>query len=233
MFCIEIAGLPIGIENQYPDVRRLCREYIVSVPDPVFTVCASKEEITEERNGDMRFSEGYCECLCLYRKICCRLARYDAFLMHAAVVAVDGEAYAFAAPSGVGKTTHLRLWLEEFGDRSQVVNGDKPIFRVIDGVLYACGTPWNGKERLGNQIMRPVRAVCFLERGEKNQIRALEQNEVNRRIFSQILIPKDEEDFDYFWPLLEKMTASVKFYLMKCNRELEAARMAYDTMRRG
>lgn len=232
MFCIEIAGIPIGLDNRYPNVRHLCSEYVVS-GEPAFTVCASEEEILEEQNGDMRFSAGYCEGLCLYRKICCRLAEYDAFLMHSAVVAVDGEAYAFAAPSGVGKTTHIRLWLEVFGERAEVVNGDKPIFRFMDRRLYACGTPWNGKEAMGKKIMRPVRAVCFLERGEENRIRPMTKEEISRRIFSQILIPKEEEEFNYFWPLLEKLTGAVRFYLMQCSREPEAARMAYDIMRRG
>ena len=50
------------------------------------------------RAGGQGPSRGYCESLCLYRQICRRLPFYDAFLMHASVVAVDGEAYAFAAP---------------------------------------------------------------------------------------------------------------------------------------
>lgn len=232
MFCIEIAGIPIGIENQYPGVQRLCGEYIVEAEHPAFTVRVSDEEISEEQGGDESFSRSYCESLCLYRKICCHLARYDAFLMHAAVVAVDERAYVFAAPSGVGKTTHLRLWLEQFGGRAQVINGDKPVFRFLDGVLYACGTPWNGKEGLGSNIMRPVQAVCFLEQGETNRIRLLEKQEISRRIFSQVLIPKEEEEFDCFWRLLEKFTSSARFYLMYCNRESDAARLAYDTMRR-
>ena len=114
---------------------------------PAFTVRASEREIRAEQGGRTGPSRGYCESLCLYRQICRRLPFYDAFLMHASVVAVDGEAYAFAAPSGTGKTTHTRLWLQQFGSRAQVVNGDKPVFRFVGGALYACGTPWRGKGR--------------------------------------------------------------------------------------
>ncbi|HIX58415.1 MAG TPA: hypothetical protein IAA45_01690 [Candidatus Blautia gallistercoris] len=160
------------------------------------------------------------------------LTKYDAFLLHSAVVAVDGKAYAFAAPSGVGKTTHTQLWLRLFGERAQMVNGDKPIFRFMDGVLYACGTPWQGKEELGNNIMRPVQAICFLEQSTENQIYSLNAKEVSRRIFSQILIPKEETEFDRFWKLLEKLLAAVDFYLLCCNRDLEAAQLAYQSMRR-
>lgn len=231
MFCIKIADIPIGINNRYPYVRHLCREFEVTEA-PAFSVSVTEEEISEEQNGEKRFSRGYCESLCVYRKICCRLARYDAFLMHSAVIAVDGAAYVFAAPSGTGKTTHIRLWLEAFGDRARVINGDKPVFRFKDGVLHACGTPWQGKERMGCNEMCPVQAVCFLEQSCENRIRRLGVEEVNGRIFHQILIPKEEQDFTCFWPLLEKLVTATDFYLLQCNREPEAALMAYQTIRR-
>lgn len=232
MFCIKIANIPIGIDNQYPYIHYLCREYIETKEDPVFTVSVSEEEIIQEQGGDVRFSKGYCEGLCIYRKICYALVKYDAFLMHSAVVSVDGMGYVFAAPSGVGKTTHIRLWLEVFKEKVQVINGDKPIFRFIDGVLYACGTPWQGKENLGSNRMCPVQGICFLEQSSENRIRSLNVSEASRYIFSQLLIPKEKQDFEYFWMLLEKMMASTKFYLLQCTPKAEAARLAYKTMRR-
>lgn len=231
MFCIKLAGIPIGIDNRYAYVRRLCAGY-ETAGRPAFTVRASEREIWAEQGGRTGPSRGYCESLCLYRQICRRLPFYDAFLMHASVVAVDGEAYAFAAPSGTGKTTHTRLWLQQFGSRAQVVNGDKPVFRFMDGALYACGTPWRGKEGLGGNIMRPVRAICFLEQSPTNSIRPLGGEEVCRRIFHQLLFPASEQELDRLWPLLERLLAGTAFYLLQCNREPEAAQLAYESMRR-
>lgn len=231
MFCIEIAGIRIGIDNQYPNVRRLCEGYETERA-PMFTVRVTEEEICAEQKGDSRFSPGYCESLCIYRQICCKLVHYDAFLMHSSVIAVDSMAYAFAAPSGTGKTTHTQLWLQQFGSRAQVINGDKPVYRFLDQRLYACGTPWQGKEHMGNNLICPVQAICFLEQSPKNEIRPLQVKEVNSRIFRQILIPKDEQDFERFWPLLERLVTSVDFYLLKCNMEPEAAQLAYQIMRR-
>lgn len=232
MFCIKIADIPIGIENRYPYVRRLCGGYETETEKPAFTVSVTEEEIRKEQDGESCFSEGYCESLCIYRKICYALIRYDAFLMHSAVIAMDQEAYVFTAPSGVGKTTHIRLWQNRFGSRVQVINGDKPIYRFIGDKLYACGTPWRGKEYLGNNMMCPVRAFCFLKQGTENHIRELSVSEVSRRIFSQILLPPDKEDFDRFWLLLERMVTSESFYELECNRQPEAAVLAYETMRR-
>lgn len=157
---------------------------------------------------------------------------YDAFLMHSAVISMEDVAYVFAAPSGVGKTTHIVRWMERFWDKAQILNGDKPMFRFIDGILYACGTPWKGKENLGCNIMRPVQAVCFLEQNVKNSIRSLDIAEISNRIFQQILLPVEEDNFEHFWKLLEKMIETIDFYLLQCNQDLEAAQIAYDAMRR-
>ena len=232
MFCIKIAGIPIGIDNRESYIERLCDGYEIEGETPDFTVHATEQEVRNAWEHNCRFSYGYLESLCLYQKICLQLARYQAFLMHAAVVAVDGKAYVFTAPSGTGKTTHIRLWLELLGERAQVLNGDKPLFRFVDGTLYACGTPWQGKEHMGENMMRPVQAVCFLEQGPENHIRSLSVSEVTRRIFHQLLLPKNEEELDRYWALLEKMLDTIPFYLLQCNRDLEAARLSYETMRR-
>ena len=197
MFCIEIAGIPIGIDNRYKYIKQHCRGYEIEGKEPDFTVSVTEEEIEKAQNPEKPRSKGYVESLCLYRKIGLRLAKYQTFLMHSAVVTVDGKAYAFTAPSG----------------------------------LYACGTPWQGKEHMGENIMRPVQGICFLEQSPENRIRPLSASEVTWKIFRQLLIPEEEEELDRYWVLLEKMLDTVPFYLLECNRELEAARLSYETMR--
>lgn len=180
--------------------------------------------------GAWNYSPQYCESVCLYRSLCLKLIEYDAFLMHAAAVELDGEAYLFAAKSGVGKTTHAKLWLREFSGRARVINGDKPVCRFLDGKLYACGTPWCGKEGLGANVMVPVKAICFLERAADNRIRRMEESEVIGRIFHQLLMPREEDAMERFLDMIDRMLASVEWFAMQCNTEKEAARTAYEGM---
>ena len=135
MFCVQIAGVLVAIENRYAFTERLCADYIVDVsPDEcAFSVSATPKEIAAENNDEGAFSPAYCESLALYRKMCTRLLDYDAFLFHAAVVSYAGRGYAFAAKSGTGKSTHVAQWMHALGDRVAVVNGDKPILRWWGG----------------------------------------------------------------------------------------------------
>ena len=238
-FCIKLAGVVIGVEHRYEYVRQLYAAYIVEGQKPAFTVSTTEKEILVELNFSMGLygkeacpPKEYFESQCLYAKIGAGLARYDGLMMHAAVVAVDGKAYVFTAPSGTGKTTHISLWLNHFETRAQVVNGDKPVLRFIDGVLYACGSPWQGSENWGNNIMCPVMGICFLEQARDNSICPLVKEDVIRRLLPQVYRPRKQEDFDSVWLVLDRLVTTADFYLLKCNRDPEAARLSYLTMRR-
>ncbi|MDO5436111.1 MAG: hypothetical protein Q4G19_07055 [Clostridia bacterium] len=232
MFCVRIADVVIGIDHRYECIREFCRDYLAENADPAFTVSVSNAEIMDQiRASDC--SRGYAESLCIFRKICLRLVRYDAFLMHCAVVAVDGTAYAFAAPSGTGKTTHICLWRELLGDRVTVVNGDKPVLRFAGERLMAFGTPWQGKENYGSNVSYPLGGICFLEQGTENAIRKTDMQEVLPRAFRQLLLPKDGETMDLFLDLAERMLKTVPCYVMRCTISTEAAELAYRTMKEG
>lgn len=233
MFHIKIANVVVGIDNRYRYIEWLCRGYIVTNETPAFTVCAERCELKREMTGlplmERLRSRGYFEGNCLYRKLCLGLVNYNAFLMHSAVIEVDGQAFAFAAKSGTGKSTHIRLWRKRFGREVHIINGDKPIYRFIDGQFYACGTPWRGKEGWGRNAIAPLKALCFLEQGPKNQIERLTPAEVMPRLFHQLLLPKEPERMDRFLSLVDRMLETTPCYLLRCDMTPAAA----ETARRG
>lgn len=231
MFRIKIAGLCVEIDNKYNRVMHLCKDYLTT-DTPDFTVRATEEDIiAEQRQSDVHCTKSYCESICVYREIAKRLPDYHAFLLHSAVIQVDDVCYAFAARSGTGKSTHTGLWLKHFGDRAQFVNGDKPILRWIDGKLYACGTPWNGKEGFGNNVMCPLQAVCFLDRGETNSIAPASAEDALHRVSKQILMPQEPAKLIAFLDDLERMLREIPTYVLKCNISDEAVTVAYEAMR--
>ena len=229
MFTMEIAGVPIGVYNRFPDVEGLCRNYLTD-RQPAFTVSVTDEEIRREQQlaGE---PNGFDEELCLYRHIALRMMEYDAFLMHAAVIAVDGDGVAFAARSGTGKTTRVRLWTEALGDRVKVVNGDKPILRFTENGLYAFGTPWMGKENMGENTSAPLRALCFIKRGEDVSLRRITADEVLPKLFQQVLIPKEEEMLDRFLTLMNRLMLTTPCFLLTCNREKEKPADIWEQIR--
>ena len=231
MFTIQIADLVVELNNRFSYVEELCREYKVEGKQPLFSVSATEEEIDEElRISGLSLPRAYAEATCLHRHIARRLSEYGAFLLHSAVISCDGKGYAFAARSGVGKSTHIGLWLKCFGNRARVVNGDKPIMRKDGERFLVYGTPWNGKERLGDNICCEMKALCFLERGETNYIERIGAEEALVRLFSQVYLPEDALASAETLDLLGEFIGKTQFYLLHCNMEDEAALVAYRGM---
>lgn len=230
MFTIGLAGVRVRVDNRYGYVRALCRNYLLPDGGADFTVSATDGDLLAERGSD-NFTDDYLESVAVYRKICERLPEYGVFLLHASVVEADGKAYAFAAKSGVGKSTHTRLWLKNIPG-CRVINGDKPLFRVEpDGGVTAFGTPWNGKENWGENVSAPLAAICFLERGSENAIRPLPADDALPRLLQQFYLRGSRASVDRQLALMNPLIASVPFYLLSCTISDEAAILAYQTMK--
>lgn len=233
MFYIKVADLLVQIEHQYPYIKEQCREWICAKPEgqPDIVARASEAEIRKEQEqAEENIPPGLCESICIYRAIAGKLTAFSAFVMHGAVVEMDGQAYVFAAKSGVGKTTHTRLWIRYFEGRARYINGDKPIMRWMDGHLYAYGTPWMGKEKYGCQDRAPVRAFCFLEQAKNNHIQRAEDKEVVDRLFHQVLLPAEPPAVIKFMDMMDSMVRKIPFYILQCNISDEAVQLAYETM---
>ena len=215
-FTIEIAGIPIGIDYRYKATKQWFRDYMTN-RFPWFTVSASEEEMKLE--GPYRPEDQ--EQLCLNRKIALKLMEYEGFLMHAAIINIDGQGIGFAAESGTGKTTRVLLWKKTFGNRMKVVNGDKPVMRFVNNRLYAFGTPWMGKEHMGENSSVPMKAMCFIQRGETVSLQRLSEKEITSRLFKQVLVPNDPKLMGVFMNLMERFVQEIPFYLYTCNMYIE------------
>lgn len=229
---VKLADLVIEIKNKYAQVAELCKGYITDEERVDFTVECTDEEIEAERyDAEQDFPEGYLESLAIYRKICEKALEYDAFLVHSAVIEVDGNAYAFLARSGTGKSTHIALWRTAIGESVKIINGDKPLYRYIDGALYAYGTPWCGKEGWNRNARARLKALCYIERAEQNSIEKITPRESVMRAFKQVYMPKDASGTTKTLELVDRMLNDIQSWIIHCNISTEAALVAYNALK--
>ena len=255
-FIIQLAGHKIRISPRYELLREYCKDYIVPDTDAAcltadkadvsaadLTVQISAEDISyermrsdrdAERNGQEpgMYTDAYLETLAVYRKIAEWMPMQGILLFHGSVVAVDGKAYLFTAKSGIGKSTHTKLWREYFGDRAVMINDDKPLIQITDDGIYAYGTPWDGKHRLSTNTHAPLAGICILRRGSDNVIRKVTPQEAYPMLLQQCYRPMDTEALMATMQLLDKLKETVSFYELFCNISQEAVEVAYKGMRR-
>lgn len=229
---IRVAGLCVSLPLTDKQMVSFCQGYLVSpdeTPDIVLQVTEQQLQAEHECSGVKDRHALFLACL--YRNLCAVLPKYDAFMLHAAVVMVDGVAYAFSAKSGTGKSTHMRLWRRALGPRVIPINGDKPILRFQNGTLYAYGTPWAGKEHFQSNVHAPLKGLCFLDRGTNNCIRSLEKTEALRRTMHQIYRMPDAQMMKKQLVLIDRMLDCCALWHMQCDISEQAALLAYETMR--
>lgn len=232
MVNIKLADIPIQMDNRFPDLTYLCAGYETE-EEPVIRLSVTQEEIDREREMQTyEFPEGYLETVCIYRKLALEMLKHDVFIMHASVLEVDGEGYAFLAHSGTGKTTQTRLWLEHFGDRARVVNGDKPLIRINpkgEGWEFiAYGTPWNGKEGMGCNASVPLKALFLLERSLNPTCEPASQEYTVDRLFHQMLMPENPELMMNLLTMADQLVETVPAYILRCDMTDASVVAAYE-----
>lgn len=239
---ILLADFRILLKAEYEYVVRQTRNYHATEPfgdtEADLVVSVSPEEIKAERATispdipDGLMPDGYLESICLYRHICRELPAKGAMLLHAAVISDGQWGYAFTADSGTGKTTHIRQWKAAFGSRIEVINGDKPLIRLIDGTWYAYGTPWCGKEGWHQNARVPLGAICFLRRGETNTIRPYPAAEALASIMPQLLLPEEPTGLIATLDMLDSLLTEIPLFELHCTISPEAAHVAHEAMSR-
>ena len=231
MVNIELAGIPVQMDNRFPDLKYLCAGYETD-KDPMIWLSVTREELDRERSAQTyEFSDGYLETVCFYRKLALEMLKYDVFIMHASVLEVDGKGYAFLAHSGTGKTTQTRLWMEYFGNRARVINGDKPLVRrTRDGSFVAYGTPWCGKENLGCNASVPLKALYLLERAVEPSCELASQEYSVSRLFHQMLMPENSESMIRLLDLTDQLLNTVGCYCLRCEMTEASVVAAYNAV---
>ena len=240
MFYIKIAGFVVGIDSRSTYAETVCRDYLTQESEKA--VCTIRiapggpeAEAARARSlGRREYPLWYYENICIQRAVFRALLPYGCIFLHSCAMSVDGDGYGLLAPVGGGKTTQLRLWKKRFGSRLQVVNGDKPIYRVTDGQIMVCGTPWMGKEAEGADICVPLRALFFLEKGEACRAYPMTPAQVLAELFYHTELPVRECEETGMISTLTALLRQIPCRRLVCTPTAEAVDTALGALgRRG
>ncbi len=239
-FVMEIAGAVVGVEPMFQSTREYCRPYLtvkepelfvkVSTEDLVFEQKMFEQEALEEGLKIRKFTEPFLERATIQRKVADYLLNRNTLMLHGSTVSVGGNAYLFTAPCGTGKSTHTRLWRELFGQRATMVNDDKPFLEITSSGVLAYGSPWSGKHGLASNICVPLKGVCLLHRGQENVIRRMDGKQLVDFLSHQAHIPTNVALAEKAHSLVKMLVETVPLWEMYCNKEPDAAIVAYNAM---
>ena len=232
---MEVAGLATQVQPMFGSTKEYCRPYLTDRESEFFIEITDADLIRQQalldqeadREGLRRrkFTDPFLERTVIQEKIAEKLLERDTLLLHGSTVAVDGQAYLFTAPCGTGKSTHTRLWREQFGDRAVMVNDDKVFLQLRPNGVWAYGSPWTGKHGIGTNISVPLKGICFLQRGTENQIQKAIPEKWLPELIRQSFLPEQR-----YSDLVLQLAQMIPLWEMSCTKDPQAATVAFEAM---
>lgn len=156
---------------------------------------------------------------------------YYAFLqrqvltLHGAIVEADGKCFLLCADSGVGKTTHARLWRDH--KNALILNGDRAACYQERGQWFGFGTPWCGTS--GEYLNRSaaLQAVVILERGKENRVSALNA----MSLLAHAVYPEwDRAATEMMLSLLDRLLISIPVLKLECTPDASAVEVLHQAL---
>jgi hypothetical protein len=224
-FKIRVAELNIAVSCRSALTERICRPYMISDARTDLRIFTTGADVArKQRELPIGLSDEQAECIALHEQLSLRLVDHDAFVLHAALISYKGKGYAIVAPRGGGKTTHAKLWLSCFGDDARIINGDKPIVRLQKDGFTGYGTPWCGKEALGENAAVPLCGICFISKGEQDRVRRIYEREYLDLLIGNVVFPADRTSMDRGAKLLARLIRTVPAIAAECTMTEQAAK---------
>jgi hypothetical protein len=153
-------------------------------------------------------------------------------LFHAAVVSHQDKGYMFLGPSGTGKSTHARLWLEHI-EGSELINDDNPVVRIgEDGTAIVYGSPWSGKTPCYRNVHYPLGGIVVLSQAPYNKIERLSGIYAYAALVESISGKRwDERIADGLHQTENALASSIPVWHLECLPDEAAARLCWSNVK--
>lgn len=218
-FVCRIADLYIKIICKYDYTYNMCLKYIIDSYDHIDIITDPESYSYFDKN----YNEEINEFMNICRYISNNLYKFNRILLHGASISYNNNGYLFVAPSGVGKSTHIKLLRDNYKG-IDIINGDKPI---LDSFGYIHGTPWAGKENWSLNVKYKLKSIIFLKRDTYNHYSKLNSVE---SIISLLDESYKDTGIDNAIDILNNALKEVSFYELYCTNSKEAADLSFNNI---
>jgi len=149
-------------------------------------------------------------------------AMHGMVALHSTSILYRDKAWLFSGHSGMGKSTHARLWAENFG--TPLINGDLNLLAMEDGKPVIHGIPWCGTSEISNSKTYPLGGITLLGRATTNFTSELSLDQqillVDQRLISHSWTPAL---FDQNLEVIKKIAPEILICKLCCTKDPEAA----------
>ena len=220
-FSVKIADVVFGICANYPETKAFFAHFS-SEEQEEHQITVSAEDIAFYRRQFPQFTDALCERAVVKYRMDKLLVDHGAFPFHASALSFLGEAYVFTALSGVGKSTHARLWQQAFADDVVMINDDRPYIKVVGDRAYAYSHPQSGKHHIYTNTAAPIRVIGKIVRDRQNFVKPISKAAFFPFFVQQTFTMDEAQTTAKIIALQRKVLDCVRLYEIHCNTDPDA-----------
>ena len=196
IYRVDYGNYSLFYKFLYPATRYQFKNYIKAVNQEGYDICSDEERIAIARRMlPEGSSDSYLEYRTLIDLTAKELLKYKCCIFHSISFLYRNYIWLLTAPSGTGKTTQYRNWINMFPDEIKMLCGDMPVLECReDGSIDVHPTSWNGKENIGSRFSGHLGGVILLKQGKKNEITELKAENGLIPLLEQFIVRPDTEE---------------------------------------
>ncbi len=149
------------------------------------------------------------------------ILKHNGFVIHGSSISYNNNGIIFSAKSGTGKSTQVKLWMENL-ENVILVNDDTPAVTFDDDCVYLNGTPFAGTSGLNTNVKVPLKALVFIERATEPYIEKLSFKDAIPRFMDEVKKSLVSDNISLCVDYAAKLMEKVPIYLLHCNMSKES-----------
>lgn len=175
----------------------------------------------------------------LYSEIMCALSLTSNVLLkgnycsfHSVAFKVNDRGYLLSGKSGVGKSTQYINLKKLYGNRIEIINGDKPILEFKDNQkIIIHPSPWKGKEGFGSDIVCKLDGIIFLKQAKMNRLHRIDPYDAVVKSYGKLLFHPDSADTVHLACELDrKLLEWIPMYEFENTGDLESSKLLFEKL---
>lgn len=143
------------------------------------------------------------------------LVENNRVMFHCSYIIDNGEAILFCGKSGIGKSTQADLWAKYNG--AEIINGDKAVIYMNDGVPYVSSVPVAGTSGICKNKSAPLKAIISLGKAKENRLSKLSSISALTKVFENCIFDSWRDgEADKCIGIISEIIKNVNVYDFAC-----------------
>ncbi|MDF2472236.1 MAG: hypothetical protein K0R21_18 [Anaerocolumna sp.] len=142
-------------------------------------------------------------------------------MFHGVVMQWEGMGIIICGHSGIGKTTHTRMWKDS--ENAKILNGDRALCYKKESIWYTSGAPWSGSSGEYSSKCAELKAVVILEQAEVNEIEVLPPLKGALELIQLAFAPAwDDKLINCSFDAIDDIAQNIQVLKLRCQPNLDA-----------